>query len=387
MKPSNVMIARDGRVKVIDFGIAQLLRPGHRGTMIGTPGYAPPEQYQGITNAQSDEYALAATLHHLLTGRDPREHAPFSFPPAHTLNKDVSKATSRALQKALQMEMEDRFPTVQAFRQALPIAEVVQPPTPAFEEAPPRRRGSPVPASTVRQSTRPATTPARPQRQPFRQRVRRALLATIIGAGLLATAPEWAPAIGTAIANVIESVTDSSGEERNATPLETAQQPSAPPAQSGAAVASIPPASSAAPPSSVAEVSAPPTQAVPSSTPAPVIVPASAVPSSSIAPSPSVEPSASVAASPSAPESILFRATIEVDVAEDSPSEEIAREFERVLLEKARETYPNAALVEEQELKTYSATEDTEDDIVFLPAEPGRWKLQANVGALIIPSP
>ncbi len=403
MKPSNVMVARDGRVKVIDFGIAQLLRPGHRGTMIGTPGYAPPEQYQGITNAQSDEYALAATLHHLLTGRDPREHAPFSFPPAHTLNNDVSRATSRTLQKALQMEMEDRFPTVQAFRQALPISEVVQPQTDAFEEAPPRRRGSPVPASAPRQSARSAATPTRPQRQPFRRRVRRALLATIIGAGLLSTAPEWAPAIGTAIANVIQSVTDPSSEERNVTPAETAQQPSVPPAQSSAAVGSVQPAPSATPLSSVAEASAPPTQAVPSQSPEPVIAPPSAEVSPSVAPSASDAPpasadaSASVAASlsdapaASAPQVIEFPdTTITVDVAADLPQAEleatIEAEFERLYLEEVRKTYPNAVLADDLDVRDPDPSREGEE-FTFPEAPSGRLRIQAVVAAEIIPNP
>ena len=392
MKPSNVMVARDGRVKVIDFGIAQLLRPGHRGTMIGTPGYAPPEQYQGITNAQSDEYALAATLHHLLTGRDPREHAPFSFPPAHTLNNDVSKATSRALQKALQMEMEDRFPTMQAFRQALPISEVVQPRTAAFD-APPRRRGSPVPASAPRQSARPTATAARPQRQPFRRRVRRALLATIIGAGLLATAPEWAPALGATIANAIESVTDSSGEERNAVPLPNVQQPSAPAAQSSAAVASVQPAPSTAPASSLAEASAPPTQAVPSSVPAQVSVPpgVEAAPSVEAVPSinssPSAVPSASGAASPSAPQVILFpNTTIVVDVAADSGIEEIEAEIERLYLEEVHKTYPNAVLADELDVHDPDPNRDGEE-FTFPEAPLGRLRIQTVVVSKIIPNP
>ena len=77
MKPSNVMIERDGGgVKLVDFGIAKLFKPTERGTQIGTPGYAPPEQYQGLATPASDIYALGATLHHLLTGRDPTEQMP-----------------------------------------------------------------------------------------------------------------------------------------------------------------------------------------------------------------------------------------------------------------------------------------------------------------------
>ncbi len=119
MKPSNVMIEPSGDVKLIDFGIAKLFKPTERGTQIGTPGYAPPEQYQGLATPQSDIYALAATLHHLLTGRDPTQELPFSFPPARLLVPTISERTSAALEKALQKVAKDRFATVDEFRAAL----------------------------------------------------------------------------------------------------------------------------------------------------------------------------------------------------------------------------------------------------------------------------
>ncbi len=119
MKPSNVMVEADGRIKLVDFGIAKFFKPQERGTQIGTPGYAPPEQYQGIATRSSDIYALGATLHHLLTGRDPTEHAPFSFEPVRNLNVNVSRRTSDAIQKALSMEDEGRFATVVEFRAML----------------------------------------------------------------------------------------------------------------------------------------------------------------------------------------------------------------------------------------------------------------------------
>jgi serine/threonine-protein kinase len=119
MKPSNVMIEPDGKVKLIDFGIAKVFQRTERGTQIGTPGYAPPEQYQGLATVESDIYALAATLHHALTGRDPRDEPPFSFPPVYGLKPTISKRTSEALQKALQMNPDDRFQSIGDFREAL----------------------------------------------------------------------------------------------------------------------------------------------------------------------------------------------------------------------------------------------------------------------------
>ena len=72
LKPGNIMIDKDGRAMPIDFGIARFLPPGGRGTQIGSVGYAPPEQYMGKVEPRSDLYSLAATMHHLLSGRDPQ---------------------------------------------------------------------------------------------------------------------------------------------------------------------------------------------------------------------------------------------------------------------------------------------------------------------------
>ncbi len=79
MKPSNVMVNQDGHIVLIDFGIAKMFRAGQKGTMIGTEGYSPPEQYRGEATPLADIYALGATLHHLLTKRDPRIETPFTF--------------------------------------------------------------------------------------------------------------------------------------------------------------------------------------------------------------------------------------------------------------------------------------------------------------------
>jgi serine/threonine protein kinase/tetratricopeptide (TPR) repeat protein len=88
IKPANLMVERaDGAVRLVDFGAAQahLQRQPDFGAALqqssiyGTPGYAPPEQYRGVSEPGSDVYALAATLYHLLTDDDPGMH-PFAFP-------------------------------------------------------------------------------------------------------------------------------------------------------------------------------------------------------------------------------------------------------------------------------------------------------------------
>ena len=93
LKPSNIMIRlEEGALMLVDFGIARTFAPQQKGTMIGTEGYAPPEQYKGIADARGDIYALGATLHHLATGNDPRSETPFTFGqrPPRKLNPALS---------------------------------------------------------------------------------------------------------------------------------------------------------------------------------------------------------------------------------------------------------------------------------------------------------
>ena len=118
VKPQNVILRPDGRVTLVDFGIARtMIMAG--GTAIGTGGYAPPEQYQGLADVRSDEYALAATIHHLLTGRDPTLFSPFVFPHARGIVPSLSEYVDVALERALSMSSASRFPTVAEFGLAL----------------------------------------------------------------------------------------------------------------------------------------------------------------------------------------------------------------------------------------------------------------------------
>ena len=157
LKPSNMMLEQPGgTLKLIDFGIAKVFQPQTRGTQIGTPGYAPPEQYQGMATQRSDIYALGASLHHLLSGRDPRQHAPFNFPLLRTIVPAISARTEAAVARALEMREEDRFATIGELRTALlPI------PTPAPRSAPAVSPQPPVSTPTVR-ITPPPPTPAPP---------------------------------------------------------------------------------------------------------------------------------------------------------------------------------------------------------------------------------
>lgn len=121
MKPSNVMLDNHSHIRLIDFGIARGFTAGQKGTMIGTEGYSPPEQYRGEAGPPGDLYALGATLHHLLTKQDPRLEPPFSFSerPVRKTNPAVSVELEAVINTALNYNPTERFPSAQAMKEAL----------------------------------------------------------------------------------------------------------------------------------------------------------------------------------------------------------------------------------------------------------------------------
>lgn len=121
IKPSNIMIDTQGRVHLVDFGIAKVFQSGEKGTMIGTEGYSPPEQYRGIAEPRTDIYALGATLHHLLTKQDPRLEPPFSFHkrPIHQYNPAVSAELQEIVYRALEYDVQRRFGSAEEMKRAL----------------------------------------------------------------------------------------------------------------------------------------------------------------------------------------------------------------------------------------------------------------------------
>lgn len=122
MKPSNVIVTPDDRIILIDFGIARIFQQNQRkGTMIGTEGYAPPEQYRGIADQRGDVYALGATLHHLLTNVDPRTETPFTFHerPIRQINPQISAEMEAVVMQALEYDPAQRPQTAAEFKALL----------------------------------------------------------------------------------------------------------------------------------------------------------------------------------------------------------------------------------------------------------------------------
>lgn len=111
MKPANVMMKPEGNLKVIDFGIAREYKELNLAdtTVLGTKGYAPPEQHGSRqTDERSDIYALGMTLHHLLTGVDPRP-ADYMYASVRQWNPNISDGVEAIIDKCTALDPKNRY--------------------------------------------------------------------------------------------------------------------------------------------------------------------------------------------------------------------------------------------------------------------------------------
>ncbi len=131
IKPQNILLRTDGRVVLVDFGLVKLWDPRDPRTQtvvraMGTPEYAPPEQYgvAGHTDPRSDLYSLGATLYHALTGQTPpsatdRIVHPAALSPLRQLAPQVSPSTEAAILQAMALQPDARFGSAAEMRAAL----------------------------------------------------------------------------------------------------------------------------------------------------------------------------------------------------------------------------------------------------------------------------
>jgi outer membrane protein assembly factor BamB/tRNA A-37 threonylcarbamoyl transferase component Bud32 len=156
LKPSNVILTPQNQIVLIDFGIARSFQEGQRGTMVGTEGYSPPEQYRGQVDPRSDLYSLGALMHHLLTGNDPRFQTPFTFAerPPTSLNPTVSAQVESVVMRCLEYEADARYHDALEVRGALEAALSLVPLGTAHFRSmqpgavKPRVSGTPIPLGT-----------------------------------------------------------------------------------------------------------------------------------------------------------------------------------------------------------------------------------------------
>ncbi len=121
MKPANIMLKPEGNLKVIDFGIAREYKEKNLAdtTVLGTRGYAPPEQHGSRqTDARSDVFALGMTMHHLLTGADPRP-ADYMYAPIRQWNPELSGGLERIIDKCTALNPDDRYQSCNELMYAL----------------------------------------------------------------------------------------------------------------------------------------------------------------------------------------------------------------------------------------------------------------------------
>jgi serine/threonine protein kinase len=164
LKPGNIMLAPDRMsLKLIDFGIARTFKPQRSKDTIamGTPGYSPPEQYgKGQTDPRSDIYALGATLHHLLTLRDPGDD-PFRFSKVRVLNPRVSPVVNHVIMKAVDQDRAKRWQSAEEMAKAFTEKPVHQNASrPVQNPLPKALKSIPAPSQSV--SSKPIPIPSTP---------------------------------------------------------------------------------------------------------------------------------------------------------------------------------------------------------------------------------
>lgn len=120
MKPANVILQPNGNVKLVDFGIAieyDILRDCDP-CIVGTKGYAAPEQYRGKSEPRSDIYGLGMTLHCLLTGIKPNL-PPYETKPIREINPKLSGKMESIILRCIQPDPKDRFQNCEELKAAL----------------------------------------------------------------------------------------------------------------------------------------------------------------------------------------------------------------------------------------------------------------------------
>lgn len=139
IKPENLLIDKNGVVKIADFGIAKIVEASGEceayASLAGTPDYAAPEQINGTADHRSDIYSLGVVLYEMLTGERPKEHIE-----APSKRVQVDLRIDEVVLKALQKRPELRFSTAADLRHSIEALVVFSRPGRPFSPSSPRHR-------------------------------------------------------------------------------------------------------------------------------------------------------------------------------------------------------------------------------------------------------
>ena len=162
LRPGNVLVTEQGLVKVADFGTSRFLEiAAHGTTVIGSPPYMAPEQFQGKAVFASDIYSLGVTMYQMLTGGLPyNTPAPgdverlmrgeLTTPPRER-NQKIPKGISDIVMKAMAPDVASRYPRASELLEAVlaararPVGAARPTPVPAGSSPPGRRPWRPAP--------------------------------------------------------------------------------------------------------------------------------------------------------------------------------------------------------------------------------------------------
>lgn len=111
--PDNVMLEKNGNVKLLDFDASQELTRNKTNTVVGKHAYMSPEQFKGVIGEAGDIYALGCTLHFLLTGVDPE---PISQSDPASIVNTVSDAMNEVVSKATKFDKLERYSKLNEMR-------------------------------------------------------------------------------------------------------------------------------------------------------------------------------------------------------------------------------------------------------------------------------
>lgn len=176
MKPSNILVDRDGRPYITDFGLARIAEAGastiSHDMMLGTPFYISPEQAQGEKDldTRTDIYSLGVILYELVAGRVPfSADTPYAIVhghiyqaplPASDYNSELTAEIDAILEKALAKDRNERYPTakalIDAFKDAISLPD----------SDPAEKNKNTISDSQVVVQPQPIPIPAQPKQQP-----------------------------------------------------------------------------------------------------------------------------------------------------------------------------------------------------------------------------